>query len=84
MSHRSLLCISLAALTFCLASEVIGQDKDTFLQRGHALKHEGKLDEALSSYRKALELDPNFNAAKLSVQSAEQAKEVERFHANAP
>lgn len=47
---------------------------DTFLQRGHEKKNSGDLDGAIEFYKKALATDPNFEAAKLSLELATSEK----------
>lgn len=47
---------------------------DTFLQRGHEKKNSGDLDGAIEFYKKALETDPKFEAAKLSLEGASSEK----------
>lgn len=54
------------------------------LQMGHQKKNAGDLDEAIEFYKKALEADPKFEAAKLSLKNATDKKNLVLFSKNFP
>ena len=59
-------------------------DADAFLQMGHKRLNSGDVNGAIEFYKKSLEVDPNFEAAKSSLESATHEKDLIIFSKNFP
>lgn len=60
------------------------ESADYLLQQGHTYMHMGKIDMAINSYKKALKISPNFQAAKLSLTDANHKKALINFSSALP
>ena len=83
-------CLALAAfLPFVRVASAqipgtLPDEKEELLQEGHRRNRAGKLDEAIALYQKALQVDPDFSAAKSSLESALETKMLGEFKKTLP